>query len=283
MALTLAGTVTAVRRKVEAAEPRNRPYMTVLTNSPGGAGTTFDVGDGDAWQVGDLVEGPAGELSLVTSISTDTLTVTRAQGEQAAETLASGDTMRKNPRFTYDQVVGAIDEVRLETESRLFNLKSETIAYTVQDWYDMTDTTAEEVFSVWYLEDGDFRVPHFIFNTDPANDQPKIHISSAGFTGNVFVNYSAPYADITEYPDRLLGMVSAGAVYKLMGGAAIVSSSDPGKRTDRTVQGGAEARDSYWFLREYTRLRDDEVAFLNDKIQKLPKNRLSQRARRFIS
>lgn len=281
MALTLAGTIAAIRRKVEAAEPRNRPYQTTLTNAPSTAGTTFSVGDGDAWQVGDLVEGPAGELSLITAISTNDLTVVRTQGNQSAENLGIGDVVRKNPRFTYDQTEDAINEVRQETASRIFNLKSETLAVTTDGWYDVTDTTMEEVFSVWYLEDGEFRLPLFHFLTDPANSQPKLYVSAFSYTGNVYINYAAPYASITEYPDRLLGMFVAGATYKLLGGAVAVSSSDPGKRTDRTVQPGSEARDSMWFLREYYRLRDDEVAFLADKTKKLPKDRVSQRAQRF--
>ena len=80
MALSAAGMRTSVLQAVEAAEPRNRPYQTPLTNSPGTGGTTFSVGDGDAFQVGDLVETPDGELALVTAIATNDLTVTRAQG-----------------------------------------------------------------------------------------------------------------------------------------------------------------------------------------------------------
>ena len=169
-----------------------------------------------------------------------------------------------------------------ELTGRVFNLKNENVAVTTDDWYDMTDTTAEEVFSVWYLEDGEFRVPFFTFVTDPANDQPQVFVAARGYTGNVHVNYRAPYSAITELPDRLRPLIQAGVVYKLLGGAAVASTTDPGKRTDRTVQGGQEARDSVWWLREYIRLRDDEVSYLREQTKRLPKNRLSQRARRFV-
>lgn len=270
-----------MRNAVEAAEPRNRPYQTPLTNSPGTGGTTFSVADGDAFQVGDLVETPDGELALITAISTNDLTVSRAQGSVAAENLTSGEVIRKNPRFTIDQIDAATTDILHELAPRVFNLKSETLAVTTNDWYNVTDTTMEEVFSVWYLEDGDFRLPLFYFNTDPANTQPKIYVGQIGYTGDVYINYRAPYAAITEMPDRLRPMVQAGVVYKLLGGASVVSTSDPGKRTDRTVQGGQETRDSYWWYREFVRLRDAEVAYLKDQIARLPKSRLSQRVRRF--
>ena len=281
MAVTLAGLVTRIRETVEGAEPRNRPYQAALTSGAGPGVTTLSVPDGDAWQAGDLAETPDGELCLVTAVATNDLTVIREYGTVATGTLSSGDIVKKNPRFTYDQIVTAINSILEELDDRLFNLKNEDIAVTTGDWYDMTDTTAEEVFSVWFIEDGEFRVPLFSFVTDPANNQPQVFIAATGYTGTVHVNYRAPYAAVTELPDRLRSMMVAGAVYKLLGGALVTSSSDPGKRTDRTMQSGQEGRDSYWFFREFVRLRDAEVASQRERIARLPSDRMSQRMRRF--
>ena len=103
-----------------------------------------------------------------------------------------------------------------------------------------------------------------------------------GNSGNITIIYKRAYNAITEMPDRLKGMMVAGATYKLLGGAAVTSTTDPGRRTDRTVQGGQEARDSYWFYREYERLRDVEVAELESQKRRFPRDRQSQRGRRFI-
>lgn len=279
MALSLVSLRTAVRTGIEGAEPRSRAYTTYLTNAPGASGTTFSVADGDAWQVGDILEGES-EQCLVTAISTNDLTVVRDHGG-STETFVSGQQVRKNPRFTAEMIDEAIDQILLELNPRVYHLTTENIAVTTDDWYDTTDTAMEEVFSVWYVDDGDFHVPFFYFQEDPANAQPKVFIAARGYSGNVHVNYRRPYAAVTEMPDRLKPMMVAGAVYKLMGIAGVLSTTDPGKRTDRTVQGGQEFRDSYWFYREFQRLRDNEVAYLADKVANLPKDRVSQRARRY--
>lgn len=284
MALSNTTLRAAVREAVEAAEPRNRPFQTALTNTPGTAGTTFSVADGDAFQVGDYIETPDGELALVTAIATNDLTVTRNIGTSGAENLSSGDLIRKNPRFTLDQIDAAMEDIVYEMEGHsVFNLAAETIAFTTDDWYNLTATDATEVYSAWYLDSGEFRVPFYTFVIDPANTQPQIYLATPGWSGNIYINYRAPYASYTEMPDRLRPMMVAGIVYKLLGGAAVVSTTDPGKRTDRTVQGGQETRDSYWWYREFVRLRDIEVAHLREQVKRLPKNRLSQRARRFIT
>lgn len=281
MALTELGVVGRVEQVVYGAEPRSRPYQTTLTNAPGGAGTTVSVQDGDAWQVGDFLQGAGGELCLVTAISTDDLTVTR--NIEGAENLTSGEVVKKNPRFPHEHIVAAVQEVVDELDGQgVWNLATETVAYTTEDWYDVTDTTMEDVYSVWYIDEGDFNAPWFKFHIDPANTQPKIYLSCRGFTGNVFLNYRAPYAAITDLPDRLQGMIVNGAVYKLLGGQTVLSTNDPGKRTDRTVQGGQESRDSYWFFREFNRLVRLEEADLRQRIKKLPTNRLSARARRYV-
>jgi len=281
MAVTAASLRASIRMSVEGAEPRNRPYQTPLTNAPGGAGTTFSVGDGDAFQVGDLVQTVTGELALVTAISTNDLTVTRATSTISAETLGSGDIVMKNPRYTIEQMDEAVDQILQELNPRVFYLTTEDVTYTSNDWYDVTDTAMEDVFSAWYIDSGNFYAPYFYFATDPANTQPKIFIGAAGYTGSIHVVYRRPYAVVTELPDRVAPIVVNGAVYKLLGGSGVQATSDPGKRTDRTTQGGQEFRDSYWFLREYTRLRDAERVYLDDQIKKLPKHRISQRGRRF--
>lgn len=281
MAVTTASLRTAVMLELEASEPRSRAYETPITNAAG-TGVTITVGDGDAFQVGDLIETPSGERALVTAIATNSLTVKRAVRGITVETLSSGDIIKKNPRFSLEAVDSAVTGTLHELNPRIFTLLTEVVAYTVDDWYDVTDVAMEEVLSAWYIDQGDFFTPYFFFNTDPANSQPKIFLGSAGFTGNINVMYRRPYALVTELPDRLSSMMANGAVYRLLGGAGARATEDIGKRTDRTIQGGQEHRDSYWYLREFTRLRDAERVYLDDQLKKLPRNRISQRSRRFV-
>ncbi len=283
MAVTQASLQTAVRLRVESSEPRLRPYQTVLTNSPSTAGTTFSVGDGAAWQVGDLVEGPLGELSLVTSKTSNDLTVRRTVGATSVETLASGDVVRKNPRFSIDEIAGEIlTSIRSLRGNGLYELATEEVTYTAEDWYDMTDTAAEKVTAVYYIDsDSDFRTPTYGFKTDPQNSQPKVWISASTFSGAVVVQYRKPYAAVTDLSDVVGDLVMYEVVYKLMGQANVTSTSDPGRRTDRTVQGGQEGRDSIWYLREFIRLRDVELVNQKRKEREAPKHPRSARAARY--
>ncbi len=280
MAVTAASLRTSIRMEVEASEPRNRPYETVLTNSAG-TGTTLGVADGDAFQVGDQVETPSGELALVTAISSNNLTVKRAVRSITVETLSSGDIVKKNPRFSIEQIDNAVDNIMQELSPRVYALLTEDVTKTTDDFYNVTDVAMEDVFTAWYIDEGDFHVPHFQFWTDLDNSQPKVYLGDTTFAGTVHIAYRRPYAVVTEFPDRLVPMVVAGAIYKLLGGATVTATDDPGGRTDRTVQGGQEARDSYWFFREFVRLRDAETVYLADKVSALPKNRRAQRARRY--
>lgn len=286
MAVTQASLRTAVRLRVETSEPRLRPYQTVLTNSPGGAGTTFGVGDGDAWEAGDLIEGPLGELSLVLSKATNDLTVRRAVGQVAAETAAADDVMRKNPRFSIDQIdveLGA--SVRSLRGNGLYELATEEITYDRgEDWYDVADTAMEKVVGVWYVDsDAQFRIPFFQFKTDPQADQPKLWISASQYSGNISVLYRKPYAAVTDLSDAVADIVTYEAVYKLMGIANVGSTADPGRRTDRTTQGGQEGRDSIWYLREFIRLRDLEITRQHKAEREPPSHPRGKRATRFVS
>lgn len=286
MAVTQASLRTAVRLRVEASEPRLRPYQTLLTNSPGAGGTTFSVGDGDAWEAGDLIEGPLGELSIVVSKSTNDLTVRRAVGQVAAETAAADDLMRKNPRFSIDQIDAEINaSLRALRGNGLYELATEQVTYNRgEDWYDVTDTAMEKVIAVWYVDsDSDFRVPFFQFKTDPRAAQPKLWLSASQYSGAIDVMYRKPYAAVTDLSDIVGDIVAYETVYKLMGIANVGSTADPGKRTDRTSQGGQEGRDSIWYLREFIRLRDLEIARLAKAEREPPSHPRGKRASRFVS
>ncbi len=286
MAVTLQNIYLDVISYVEAAEPRSRPYETIAAS--GFAASVITVDDGDAWQVGDIMEivdfTVGSSLNRVTSIATNAVTVDRDVGRVTrVGDYLSDVPLRKNPRFTYDQINQAVSAVLQELDPRIFALLTEDVAFTVDDWYDVTDTAMEEVYSAWYIEDGDFKILYHQFRTDPDNTQPKIFLAASGTSATVHLNYRRPYALVTELPDRLQELIVVGVVYKMLGSANASSSSDPGKRTKRTVQGGQEGRDSYWFYREFVRLRDAERVKLDLQVKTLPRDRRSQRSKRYIA
>ena len=87
------GSEDARSYKVEWLEDQLRPRLSALAASATSAATTIVVttGQGDYFRARDLVRvATTGEMVLVTSISTDTLTVTRAIGATAAASAASG-------------------------------------------------------------------------------------------------------------------------------------------------------------------------------------------------
>ena len=286
MAVTEASLLAAVRRRLISAEPRLRPYVGVLTNAPSTAGTTFSVTNGDAFQAGDIVEGPDGEQSLVVSVSTNDLTVLRAQGDVAAENLAANDLLKKNPRFTHDQILGEVNTTLRELRGNgLYSVTTEAIAYTTDKWYD-TATDVEHVVAAWYIDTGaspdERRVPYFKFHMDPQTGAPQVFLAAAGFEGNVSVMERVPYTTAASLSDAVGDIVVAAVCYKMLGMSLATSTTDPSRRTDRTVQGGQEGRDSIWFLREFVRLRDLEIAQQALKEKKVQREFTTQRGRRFI-
>ena len=87
------GSEDAKSFKVNWLEDQLRPRLSALAASATSAATTVDVtaDTGTYFRARDLVRiASTGEMLLVTSISTDTLTVTRSVGSVAAATAASG-------------------------------------------------------------------------------------------------------------------------------------------------------------------------------------------------
>lgn len=87
------GSQDAIREKVNWLEHELMPRVSALAASATSAATTYVVttGDGVLFRAGDLVRNAAtGDAALVSSISTDTLTVIRGIGGVAAASAASG-------------------------------------------------------------------------------------------------------------------------------------------------------------------------------------------------
>lgn len=296
MAITAAAMRTAIKQELYGTDVTTRPYETTLAADSLAADTTIDVfaGSGTSWAAGDIGEFDDGEQVLVLSRSTDALTVRRAYKGTAADR-TTGDVLAKNPKYSVAQIDQAIQHVLQDLAPDVY------LPYTISLTFDSTTT--------WYPfstagDDQVFEVITVYYNpTD--GDQPQAapvwqfmrDVPSAGFTktlglvipasinlaagATIYVNTKKEMLAVTELPDRMKSLVVMGATYQLLGGGDVRRIHDPGKRTDRTVQPGSEARSSIWYLREYVKRYQKIAAELRAWEGKQPTSRVAQRARRF--
>ena len=296
MAITAADMRTAIKQELYGADVTTRPYETTLAQISVAADTSLDVatGTGGAWKTGDIGEFDDGEQVLVLSVSTDALTVKRAYKGTAADR-AVGDVLAKNPKYSVAQIDQAIGHVLEDLAPEIYLPYTITLTFdSTTTWYPFTTAGDDQVFEV---------VTVYYKPTD--GDQPQAapvwefvrDVPSAGFTktlglvipasinlaasASIYVNTKKEMLLVTELADRYRSLVIMGAVYQLLGGGDIRRIHDPGKRTDRTVQPGSEARVSIWYLREYTKRYQKIAADLRAWEGKAPRSRVAQRARRF--
>ena len=300
-AVTAAAMRDRVKNMVFAAMPTTRPYETPLATAGINASvTTIDVptGTGTSWAVNDIGEFEEGEQFLVTAVSTDALTVIRGHAGTTAASHAQNDIISQNSRFTVEQIDQVIDDSVVDLGTELYKLHTITDTYSSSTrWFPMDAAGDENIFEViavyhkptgsdhpvgiwgWTFKD---RVDATGFTEDNG-----LFLSTGGGLGNADTFYIATkkrYLVITDIDaaSPVIQVVAHFAVYKLLGMAETVRTHDPGKRTDRTVQPGAEGRSSIWFLREAIRLRDREETRLHKMERSLPVTRTGQRARRYV-
>jgi hypothetical protein len=298
MAITAAAMRTAIRNELYGADVTTRPYETVLVYSiDTDTQVLLTVPDGAAWAAGDILEiDSEGELCLVTSVAGAVLTVKRAYGGTTASAyVALGSLVRKSPKYSIPQIDQAIQHVLQDLAPEVYLPYTISLTFdSTTTWYPFTTAGDDQVFDVITVyydpTDGDQpqAAPVWQFQRD---------VPSAGFTktlglvipasinlaasASIYVNTKKEILLVTELPDRMKSMVIMGAVYSLLGGGDIRRIHDPGKRTDRTVQPGSEARTSIWYLREYTRRYQKIAADLREWEGTQPMSRVAQRARRF--
>jgi hypothetical protein len=294
MAITAADIRTAVKQELFGAGVTERPYQTLLTAISLTADDTLDVLDGDAWDVGDIGEFDDGEQVFVKSVSTNEITVVRGWKGTAADR-AIDDVLTKNPKYSIQQIDQALQHVLLDLRPDIYDLETKDLSYDPSTrWYPLSaagDDRVYDVISVYYKptnEDHPAPIDAWMYDRD---------VSSAGFTAThgLIIPQSISLATgttfyavvkkeiqaVADLADNMKTMIVMGVVYHLLGAADIRRIHDPGKRTDRTVQPGSEARTSIWFLREYQRRKDQIAADLRAREGDMVKSRIAQRGRRF--
>ena len=291
MAVTEASLRKRIRALLYGGQPQARGYTDAVQNNPLTAGgTTLTVLDGTNWSEGDLVDfGDDGDIAVVTAIATNDLTIRRQEG---ATSHVQGTTIYKNPRFTTEQIDYAIERVLHDLFPDVWKITTISDTYAADEyWYPINNDQLTEILTVFY-EDDEYLSPvpvavwkqsSGLDSTDFTNKQGVYLPSAQGMdVGDTFyVVYREVIDAVDDLLDRQEPLVAHGAAYQLMVGANAARTHDPSRWTDRTVQPGQEGRDSVNFLREFMTLRRREELRLKQEEDRLPKNRLAQKARRF--
>lgn len=264
---TLADMRTRVYENLYGAYPTDRPFETTLQEALDNSETDIDVLEGADWALGDVGEiVETGERFLVLSVATDTLTVVRGYGSVAATAAATGGLVRKNPRYTQDQVDSALKAVLSSlTAWGVHAFGTTTITLDVNTMaYDLSGTTDIDeanggVLAVHYDDDSwDYEVG-LPFTYRGLADE--LHLKSYGDNvdgATLNVRYVQSYTFDTDLDTTLAKLlpeheelVVMGACAKSLGRTISPATQDPGARTDRTVQPGQTSRDGRWFQGEF--------------------------------
>lgn len=275
--MTTAATIRAsVYDYLYGAYPTDRPFETTVSEPLDNSETDVDVPDGTNWDEGDILESAeTGELMLVTSVATNTLTVLRSYGTVDAVVTTTGTIIRKNPRFAIQKVDNAITEACNMMGSwgiHAFNTGSLTLVAS-QNYYTVSDTDIDEsygIISVYYVHDTDeqpvflpFR-EHFELSSADADwaTGRGIMILDKGDRvagdSDIYYTYAQSLNFDTDLDTTLAKLapqqeelVVLGAVSRMIGKTIIPATQDPGARTDRTVTPGQTSRDGRWFQGEF--------------------------------
>lgn len=287
--------------------PNDRPFETLLTEALDNSETDIDVTDGTDWDEGDILEhASTGERMLVLSVSSNTLTVERSYGTVAATAgVGAADRVRKNPRFTQDQIDSAITDALNAMESwgiHGFATGSLTLAAS-QYGYDVSETDVDAtlgVLSVYYVEDTT-KVPVPL----PFTQQARVSTADADWSAarqltlhskgdrsttasDVYYTYAqaltfdtdldTTIAKVLVQQEELLVLAS---MARLLGYTITPMTQDPGQRTDRTVPPGQTGRDVRHFQGDFFIKARAEAARLAVERQRLPRHRRTARAGRW--
>lgn len=267
----------------------DRPFETLLGEALDDSETDVDVLSGDDWARGDIAEvEETGEQMLVLSVATNTLTVKRSYGRVAATAAADAGLLRKNPRFTADQIDAALKSVLNglgDWGIHGFGNGTFTVDWD-QYYYSLSETDilpAYGVLSVYYVGDNWEEPRHIAFlNRTRLSAGPTEWATATGieiqgwgyYLGHgwgyelnegdtVYYTYAQSFeydTDLTTTIAKLAApdeeVLVMGAVAKIMGMTIAPATQDPGQRTDRTVPPGQTSRDGRWFQGEFfTRAR----------------------------
>lgn len=287
--------------RVYSAQHQARPAVQRLNGAVAdqATDTTVTVDDGSGIAAGDIIEFEDGEQGLVWSVSTNDLTVVRAQNGTSTGAHSDNEFVRLNPIYTIKQADDALNEALREMDSQgLYQLAAGTDITLVSgtDLYELAETDEVGflgVRAIFYQESSDSRLVGVPFKviTDPLSQE------LSGDLGVLLVswgNNSAGDALSVIYAQSIVGQLGSiteplieDAAVEYAAGKILVGNEgprlhDPGRHTDRTVQPGQHTRTGSFHLGQYQRMVWKAKARLRLKERNLPRHPKQRRAERFV-
>lgn len=296
---------TRVYEYLYSAFPNDRPFESLLTEALDNSETDIDVTDGTDWEESDVLEVvETGEQCLVLSVATNTLTVQRSFGTVDATAAADAGRIRKNPRFTQDQLDTAITEAANTLEAwGVHSYSTGSFALAASQWYfELSETDIDSnygVLSVYYVDDTTKQpqpIPFVYYSGLSTGDADwtqgrGVKILSKGdrnTTDTLYFTYARSLEFDTDLDTTLAKvlapqeeLVVLGAVTRLLGGTIVPMTQDHGQRTDRSIPPGQTSRDVRYFQGDFFIKARAEAARLAVERTRLPRARQSNRARRW--
>lgn len=277
---------------VYSARPPQRPFVTLVTEAIDGSETAVDVTAGTDWAAGDILEWSDGEQFYVQSVASNTLTGIRGYNGTTIATHSINDQVRKNPRFTLQQIDQAIEDTLRELETNgihVWGTGSITLVATTYA-YDITGADVLDILSVYYPRNNDgvainvpFRFHRQTTGLSASNRTLEVWDWGERVAGDsLLYTYQKQIDDVADILTRQEELVVIGTSARLLKRTIAPETHDPGKRTDRTVQPGQTGRDSRELMGEYVRLLTQEAQLLKvERSRFLPAGAHSTRSRRW--
>ena len=283
----------------------DRPFESLVNEALDNSETAVDVLDGNDWEENDILEvAETGERMLVLSVATNTLTVKRSYGTVAATAATDQGIIRKNPRFTQDQVDNAIRDVLNSMPGwgiHGWGTGSVTLV-AGQHHYSLSETDIDTSYGVLtvYTVGTQTEIPAPVpfdmerhLSTTPTEWSAATGINIYDFNDkaagdSMYYTYAQSLAydtdldtTLAKLPVQAEEVIISGALVRLLGGTVVPATQDPGQRTDRTVPPGQTARDVRHWQGEFFVQARLEAARLAVERQRVPRARRSSRARRW--
>lgn len=290
-------TLTDLQRRTKeylySATPNERPFVHLINGAITNVATSVVVDDGDNFSPMDIIEFEDGEQCLVTSVSTNTLTVVRGWAGTTAAAQDDNSVIYVNPRFTLKQMeetlLGVVRELR---GHGIYSWgEGSLVLVNSQYKYDLahTDILNEVgVVSVHYEDTAVFdeiRSLPFQFQRTHSTIAPATLFlwewGNLNGGDTVYYIYAQEIDSVTDLLARQEELVVNGAVARLLGATLAPRTHDPGKYSDRTVQPGQGLRDARFFQAEFYLAIRRESALLAGEAQSWAQSNRTARARRY--
>lgn len=214
----------------------DNPFLDPVAEDMDASETGLDVADGTLYSVGGTIEfqDTSGEQCLITSIATDTLTVSRGYNGTTAATHTNGTSMALNPLVQYIQITDAVTASIRGLWPYVYQEVNDTVTpVTGTKWYAMTAATTATISGITNATTA-------VVTTTAAHglsvgDRVVISgVTPTAYNGTWVVT-AVTSTTFSIYPGAQLGAWSSGGTVTRYNNAAMLEISSATQQTDVTA------------------------------------------------